>query len=274
MLVNKVVVISGIGPGLGVKLAVEAARAGARAVVVAARTATKLEDAESRIHAVRRDCKVLKALTDITDRAQCARLADATIDRFGRIDALINSAFCYGPLESVATVDLESCREVFETNVFGSMNLTQQVISQMKRQGRGAILFINTQAIRRPSLAGAYAASKGALKVLATYLARDVGPLGIRVNTLLPGAMWGEPVRVHVRRVAAEQGLSEEEVVNNIAANIALCRIVSDDEVARAARMLISDYASAVTGAMLDANGGEFPLNDLTTLARTTERCE
>ena len=258
LLSDKVVVVSGIGPGLGVKLAIEAARAGAGAVVVAARTAAKLDDAESRVHAVRRECAVLKVPTDIADPAQCARLTAATIDRFGRIDALVNSAFCYGPMESVATGDPESWREVFETNVFGSMGLTQQVIAQMKRQGSGAILFINSQAIRRPSHAGAYAASKGALKVLATYLARDLGPLGIRVNTLLPGIMWSESVKAHIHHMAAEQGVSEKEATDRIVANIALRRIVADDEVARAAMMLISEYASAITGAMLDANGGEF----------------
>ena len=70
LLKEKVVVVSGIGPGLGVKLAIEAARAGARAVVVAARTAAKLADAESRVHAVRPECAVLKVPTDIADPAQ------------------------------------------------------------------------------------------------------------------------------------------------------------------------------------------------------------
>lgn len=258
LLADKVVVVSGIGPGLGVNLAVEAARAGAGAVVVAARTAAKLQDAESRVRAVRPDCAVLQVPTDITDPAQCARLASATIDRFARIDALVNSAFCYGPMESVATGNPEGWRDVFETNVFGSMALTQQVIPQMKRQGCGAILFINSQAIRRPSHAGAYAASKGALKVLAAYLARDLGPFGIRVNTLLPGIMWSESVEAHIGRMAVEKGVSEREATDQIVASIALRRIVGSDEVARAAMLLISDYASAVTGAMLDANGGEF----------------
>jgi NAD(P)-dependent dehydrogenase (short-subunit alcohol dehydrogenase family) len=120
------------------------------------------------------------------------------------------------------------------------------------------VLFINTQAIRRPSGTAAYAVSKGALKVLASYLATEVGPQGIRVNTLLPGWMWGEPVQGHVRHAAAQAGVPEEQVVAGIAANIALRRIISDDEVARAAMFLISDAASAVTGAMLDANGGEY----------------
>lgn len=258
LLEDKVVIVSGIGPGLGVKLAIEAARAGARGVVVAARTAAKLDDAESRVQAAQQDCAVLKVPTDIADPAQCARLASATLERFGRIDALVNSAFCYGPTESVATGDPADWRVVFETNVYGSMALTQQVIAPMKRQGSGAILFINSQAIRRPSHAGAYAASKGALKVLATYLARDLGPFGIRVNTLLPGIMWSESVQAHIRRLAAEQGVTEKQVKDGIVASIALRRIVAADEVARAAVLLISDYSSAITGAMLDANGGEF----------------
>ena len=258
LLKDKVVIVSGIGPGLGQELSTLVAKEGARAVVLAARTPAKLDVAEREIRDLGLDTLILKVPTDIADPAQCARLAGATIDQFGRIDALINSAFCYGPMESVATGNPESWREVFETNVFGSMTLTQQVIPQMKRQGSGAILFINSQAIRRPSHAGAYAASKGALKVLATYLARDLGPLGIRVNTLLPGIMWSESVQAHIHRTATEQGVPEKEVTDRIVANIALRRIVADDEVAQAAIMLISDYASAITGAMLDANGGEF----------------
>jgi NAD(P)-dependent dehydrogenase (short-subunit alcohol dehydrogenase family) len=259
LIADKVVIVSGIGPGLGVKLAVEAARAGAAGVVVAARTAAKLSDAERRIHAVRSDCEVLRVPTDIVDRAQCRQLVEATIKRFGRIDGLINSAFFHGPFEPVSTCDPANWREVFEINIFGSMTLTQEVIPQMTRQGGGAILFINAQATRRPFAGeGAYAASKGALKVLAAYLAGEVGPHGIRVNTLLPGWMWGEPVQGYVRDMAANQGVSEEQVAADISKNFALRRMVTDDEVAKAAMMLISDYASAITGAMLDANGGDF----------------
>ena len=69
---------------------------GARGVVVAARTLEKLDDAEARIHALGVDCDVLKVQTDITDRAQCRQLATQAVERFGRIDALVNSAFVHG----------------------------------------------------------------------------------------------------------------------------------------------------------------------------------
>ena len=75
LLKDKIVVVSGIGPGLGVKLAIEAAREGAAGVVAAARSAEKLADAEARVKAVNPNCKVLKVVTDITKVADCERLA-------------------------------------------------------------------------------------------------------------------------------------------------------------------------------------------------------
>ena len=81
LLKDKVVIISGIGPGLGVKLAVEAARYGATAIAIGARTAEKLDDAERRIKEVNSGCAVLKQVTDIRDEAQCKQLAESTRDR-------------------------------------------------------------------------------------------------------------------------------------------------------------------------------------------------
>ena len=69
--------------------------------------------------------------------------------------------------------------------------------------------------------------------------------------------MWGAPVQGYVDLMARAQGVSEQKIVESIAANIPLRRVVTDDECARAALFLLSDYASAVTGAIIDANGGE-----------------
>ncbi|HYD62063.1 MAG TPA: SDR family oxidoreductase [Noviherbaspirillum sp.] len=260
LLKDKVVLISGIGPGLGVKLAVEAAREGARAVVLAARTQSKLDDAEKRIAALGVDCEVLKVATDITDRAQCRKLVQQASERFGRIDGLLNSAFIHGNFpEPIESADLEVWRSVFDTNLFGTMTLTQEILPQMNKQGGGAIAMINTAAARRPFPGEAgYAASKGALAVAVKYLAKELGPHGVRVNSVFMGWMWGEPVQGYVRHAAAEHGIPEEQVIAPIVANIALGRIPTDDDCAKAALFLVSDYANAVSGASLDANGGEY----------------
>jgi NAD(P)-dependent dehydrogenase (short-subunit alcohol dehydrogenase family) len=259
LLKDKVIVVSGIGPGLGVKLATAAAREGARGLVIAARTAAKLDDAEQRIRALGADCQLLKLVTDITDRAQCARLVDEAVQRFGRIDAVLNSAFAHGGFEPVAEADLASWRTLLETNLFGTMNLTQEAAAVMKKQRAGAIAMINTQAVRKPFAGEAgYACSKGALAVAVKYLAQELGPHGIRVNSVHMGWMWGAPVQGYVRHLAAEQGVAEDDIVRRIAADIPLGHIPTDDDCANAALYLVSDYAKAVTGASLDANGGAF----------------
>ena len=259
LLHDKVIIISGIGPGLGVKLAVEAAREGARAVVIAARTAAKLDDAEARIRALGVDCEVLKLAADITIPSQCTRLVEQAVARHGRIDALLNSAFVHGGFEPIAHADLQGWRALFDTNLFGTMNLTQAVVPQMRQQGSGAIAMINTQAVRKPFAGEAgYAASKGALAVAVKCLAQELGPHGIRVNSVHMGWMWGAPVQGYVAHTAAQQQVPQEQIVARIAADIPLGHIPTDDDCAKAALFLVSDYAKAVTGASLDANGGAF----------------
>jgi NAD(P)-dependent dehydrogenase (short-subunit alcohol dehydrogenase family) len=150
-------------------------------------------------------------------------------------------------------------RSVFDTNLCGTMTLTQEVLPQMKKQGGGAIVMINTAAARRPFPGEAgYAASKGALAVAVKYLAKELGSHGVRVNSVLMGWMWGEPVQGYVRHMADEHKVPEEQIVAPIKANIALGRMPTDDDCAKAALFLVSDYANAVTGASLDANGGEY----------------
>ncbi|WP_423392675.1 SDR family NAD(P)-dependent oxidoreductase [Burkholderia sp. LMG 21824] len=203
LLKDKIVVISGIGPGLGVKLAVEAVREAARGVVVAARTMERLDDVDTRIRALGVDCDVLKLKIDITGRAQCRQLATHAVERFGRIDALVNSAFVHGTFpEPVEKADLDGWRAVFDTNVSGTMALTREVVPHVKRHKRGAIVMISTQATRKPFAGeGGYAVSKGALTVAAKYLAREFGVHGIRANSIHMGGCGAcRPGRISSRR--------------------------------------------------------------------------
>ena len=261
LLKDKVVIVSGIGPGLGVKLAIEAVREGARAVAIGARTAEKLDDAEKRMREANPACKVLKLVTDIRDAAQCKRLADSTAQQFGRIDGLANSAFFWGTPGTGESADLNGWKDVLETNVLGTMHMTQAVVPAMKAQGGGAIVNISSMATVKPHTGEiGYAASKGAINVASKYLALELGVHNIRVNVARMGWMLGVPVQNFVSHAAKEQGVPEKQFYDAVAANIALRRLVTDTECARAALFLLSDYASGVTGAVLDANGGEtFP---------------
>jgi NAD(P)-dependent dehydrogenase (short-subunit alcohol dehydrogenase family) len=259
LLKDKVIIVSGIGPGLGVKLAVEAAREGARAVAISARTAEKLDDAEKRMKEANPACKILKMTTDIRDEGQCKRLAEATHKEFGRIDGLANSAFAWGAAGTADASKLSEWRDLLETNVIGTMAMTQAVVPIMKAQGGGAIVNISSMASVKPHTGEAgYAATKGAINTASKYLAIELGASNIRVNVARMGWMLGVPVQGFVSHDAKQKGVPEQSYYDAISANIALRRLVTDTECARAALFLLSDYASGVTGAVLDANGGEY----------------
>jgi NAD(P)-dependent dehydrogenase (short-subunit alcohol dehydrogenase family) len=258
---GKYIIISGIGPGLGVKLAVHAAIEGAAGVAIGGQSADKLADAAKRIGEVGTGCKIISVLTDIRDAGQCRALTETTIDAFGRIDALMNNAYYHGPsLDDVAeTADFKDWPEQFATNVIGTVRMTQTVLPQMRAQGGGAIVMINTMGAKMAPIVdeAGYCASKAALYNISRKLALEVGKDNIRVNSLHPGFMWGVPVQSAMPYFANKWG-GEEKALETIKSYNALGRITTDDEVARAGLFLASDYASAVTGASLDANGGAF----------------
>ena len=137
LLKDKVVIVSGIGPGLGIELALLAAQEGAK-LAICARTASKLDAAERDVAALGLGTEVLKVPTDIADREQCRKLVERTVERFGRVDALINSAYVGGGFGPIETADLDDWRATMDINFFGTMKLTQEVIPHMKRQGGGA----------------------------------------------------------------------------------------------------------------------------------------
>ena len=130
MLKNKVVIVSGIGPGLGQALSTLAAKEGAAAVVIAARTPAKLDIAEQEIRDLGLGTPVLKVPTDISSVEQCQALAQTTVEEYGRIDVLFNSAFnpgAFGPIESAS---MDDWRAAMDVNFFGTVQLSRPVFPQ------------------------------------------------------------------------------------------------------------------------------------------------
>ena len=259
LLKDKILIISGIGPGLGIELSTLAAVEGAAGLVVAARTPSKLDDAERQIRELGLDTPVLKQPTDIAERAQCDALVEAATARFGRVDALVNSAYVPGDFTPVADANLADWRRTFDVNLFGTLNLTQAVVPAMRGQGGGAVVMINTMVTRKPmKTQGGYSASKAALTSATAHLALELGADRIRVNSAYMGWMWGPPVEYYLKSAAKAAGSDLDSMRAAVAENIALGDIQDDADCAKAALFLASDYASALTGACLDVNGGEY----------------
>jgi NAD(P)-dependent dehydrogenase (short-subunit alcohol dehydrogenase family) len=255
LLEGKIAIVSGVGPGLGHEVAVAFAREGAD-VVIGARTESYLKAVADQIEGMGR--RAVAVPTDIKDAEQCQRLADTAMNEFGRIDCLVNNAFRHDVFQPFADVDLTAWRKIMEVNLFGTLQLTQAVISPMKQQHSGSIVFVNTMEVRkiRP-LSGGYITSKAALMTAAQVLAKELGPHGIRVNSIVPGWMWGPNVEFYTEMMAKQNGTTPEQEVERIAADIPLGFIPPDEDCANAAVFFASDLSSVVTGQALDVNGGE-----------------
>jgi NAD(P)-dependent dehydrogenase (short-subunit alcohol dehydrogenase family) len=256
ILENKIVIVSGIGPGLGQELAYGAAREGAK-LVIAARSTELLNKLQDEI--TQSGSEVVAIPCDITKPEDCENLVNKTIKKYGRIDALINSAYRAGDFKEICDSNFTDWQETMNTNFFGTMNLTMATVKKMESNKSAAIVMINSLITKKPlPTQGGYAASKGALSTATKILAKELGPKGIRVNSVFMGWMWGPPVEMYINFTAESMGVKPQDIIDDVTKDIPLGIIPDDSDCANAALFLISDLAKVITGANLDVNGGEF----------------
>ncbi|WP_308163371.1 SDR family oxidoreductase [Nocardia alni] len=255
LLQDKVIVLSGVGPGLGRTLAVEAARMGADLVLVS-RTRKRLEKLAEEVRSHGRAAAVVP--TDITDEDQRSALAQQAVAEFGRVDCLINNAFAIPPMDPISTIDPAALRTANETNVFAPLRLSA-LFADALAASRGSIIMLNScvSYSSQPEYSG-YKLSKGALAHLASSLATELGPRGIRVNSIAPSYVYEDINKAYFDWLAQQAGVTHEEIYRQKAEPTDLKRLAAPEEVARATLFLASDLATAVTGQMLTVDCGEF----------------
>ncbi|MER6274867.1 SDR family oxidoreductase [Streptomyces sp900105245] len=256
LLTGKTVVVSGVGAGLGHQVAAAVVRDGGNAVL-GARTEANLAKSAADIDPD--GGRTAYRTTDITDEKQCEALAALARERFGSIDAVVHVAAWDSYFGGVEDADFATWRSVIDVNLLGTLRMTRACLPAL-RAGGGSVVFVGTQsAVAAPSQVkqAAYAASKGALTSAMYSLARELGPQRIRVNTVLPGWMWGPPVQAYVRFAAQSEGVPEDEVLARLTERMALPELATDGDVADAAVFLASDRARSITGQSLLVNAGE-----------------
>jgi NAD(P)-dependent dehydrogenase (short-subunit alcohol dehydrogenase family) len=255
LLRDKVVVVAGIGPGLGRSIALASAREGAD-VVLAARTASRLDDIAKEVTALGR--RGLAVPTDLADAAAAQRLAGAARDAFGRVDALVYNALAMPPIKELGVVDLDALSTSFDANVLAALRLTRLFVPALA-ETKGSVVMINSMVVRfsQPAM-GPYKLAKAALLAMAQSLATELGPQGIRVNSVAPGHIWGDSLKWYFGYLAKKRGVTAEQVYAETAAAIDLGRLPEPDEIADAVVFLASGLARAITGQCLDVNCGEY----------------
>ena len=256
LLENRIAIVTGIGPGLGRDIALAYARAGAD-LAIAARNGGRLKAVAAEIEAVGR--QVLAIPTDLTDRAGCQRLVAATLERFGRVDVLVQNGHYDGDYKVVTDSDPQDWRDIMEVNLFGALHLVQAVVPAMKECGEGRIILVNSGASTDPPpTLGAYAASKAALASLVRTIAVELGPDGIRANGIQLGPMTGDNFTGYVEGLAKASGRGFEEELALYNEQFALRYTPTTEECAGTALFLASDLARPITGQSIAVNGGKW----------------
>ncbi|SDE47600.1 SDR family oxidoreductase [Rhodococcus tukisamuensis] len=255
LLQDKIVVISGVGPALGRTLALRCAAAGAD-VVLAARTQARLDEVAKEVTDLGR--RAVTVATDITDQDSAEHLVAASVEAYGRVDTLVNNAFSVPSMKPLARTDFQSIRDAVELTVLGALRLTQ-LFTPALEESKGSVVNINSMVLRHSQERyGSYKMAKAALLAMSQSLATELGPKGIRVNSVAPGYIWGDTLKGYFAHQAEKYGMTVEQIYQATAANTDLKRLPETEEVADAVLFLASPMASAVTGQCLDVNCGEF----------------
>lgn len=255
LLDGKIVVVSGVGPGLGRSICLRAAAAGA-AVVLAARTESRLKEVAAEVDAAGGTSLVVP--TDITDDDAVDSLVRSVIAEFGRADVVVNNAFALPSMKPLARTDFEQIAASLDLTVLGTLRVIK-AFTETLSESRGAIVNINSMVIRHSEPRyGSYKLAKSALLAMSQTLATELGDKGIRINTVAPGYIWDDQLKWYFGEVAKKYGITPEQVYEQTAAKSDLKRLPEPDEIAEAVVFLASPMASAITGHTLDVNCGEY----------------
>ncbi|MBF2074408.1 MAG: SDR family oxidoreductase [Synechococcales cyanobacterium C42_A2020_086] len=203
---QQVVLITGASTGIGAALAVMlATRYPGIQLVIAARSRDQLEQVAQ--HCRDAGAEVLVVPTDMTNLEQVDQLASQALQRFGRVDAVVNNAG-YGQMGPIELVPAAAVRRQFETNLFGGIHLLQALIPVMREQGGGRIVNVSSLGGRLAfPLGGLYSASKFALEGLSDALRMELSPFNIRVSVVEPG-----PVKTEFFEVASQRVQQDVEI--------------------------------------------------------------
>jgi len=251
---GKVAIITGAGQGVGRVMAQMFSAEGAE-VVLAGRREEALEQTASSIQG-----GVLVVPTDITVEAEVVDLVAATVQRFGRVDVLMNNAAQPGKDLWIWEQTLENWNSTIAVDTTGAMLCMREVIRQsmLERRCGSIVNFSSTAGWTGMARKTHYTTAKAALRTLTKSVALEVGPYGIRVNCLVPGGISTELWVNWVKRQADEQGIDWEELAERRAQGTALRRISTPEEIALVGLFLASDESSAITGQSITADAGSY----------------
>jgi NAD(P)-dependent dehydrogenase (short-subunit alcohol dehydrogenase family) len=253
---GRVALITGPAKGMGAAVSKAFAAEGCLLALAGRDTAT-IEPVAADIRAG--GGKALVVACDVTDAAQCKAAVEAAITAFGRLDILVNVAGGSGPIgKSGAETTPDEFRDIVDLNMTGCFNTIRAVLPSMMAQRYGKIVNVGgTFGMRGRAGRLGYSASKWGLRGITKSFALEAGPYNINVNYVAPGMVDGPRFRDKVcADMAMRLGITVEEAAARHAADYALKRVSTDEDVANACLFLASDVSRQITGVDLPVDGG------------------
>jgi len=246
---EKVAVVTGATSGIGEAVAIALAREGAKVVVVG-RSEERGREVVQRIS--QGNGEAVFEQVDLAQQSEVPKSLTAALERWGRIDILVNNAAFLGRTKPVGETSLDDWNQALAVNLTATFILSREAIEHMLTAGGGSI--INMSSIGGlncfPSFA-AYSTTKGALITLTRCIAIDYADRGIRANVIAPGAIDTPANQEHFGAYGGREGYMKA-----IAKTVPMGRLGRSEDVAAAAVYLASDEADYVTGEVLVVDGG------------------
>ncbi len=239
---NHVAVVTGAGTGIGRAIAETFAAAGA-AVMVSDLDSDTADTVVKEIEA--KGGKAAGMVCDVTNEDDLAALVSQTVKKFGKLSILVGNAGGGGP--KPFDMPMKDFRLAYELNVFSLFRLAQLAAPEIEKAGGGSILAITSMsAENKNKRMASYGSSKAATSHLVRNIAFDLGPMGIRVNGVAPGAT----------RTDALKSVLNDDIENTMLAHTPIKRLGEPDDIANAALFLCSPAASWISGQILTVSGG------------------
>lgn len=240
---NKVAIITGGDSGIGKAVAIYFAKEGADVSIVYLEENEDAQETKRAIEAEGQQCLLISG--DIGDEAFCKECTSQTLEKFGKIDTLVNNAAEQHPQKSLLDISAEQLQKTFRTNIFSMFYLTQAVLPHLKK-GSSIITTSSITAYKGHEQLIDYSSTKGAIVSFTRSLAMSLAKQGIRVNSVAPGPIWTPLIP---STFTADQ-------VKSFGSTTPMGRAGQPFELAPAYVYLASDDSSYVSGQTIHINGG------------------